>query len=191
MGRITFNKGSGLGKSKYTKTEYCNEITYELLVHRLKRITSIVKNTEGFVCYVVGMGAQPKSVYAELKKEEGIKVVWNGCFLPKYLHIFRWVIASDAGLVKITDFAKLPELFLTMVEQSMAGIYFFRSSRETEFLESVIKNYSMKSQDHDFTIKGDSDYFFYIVDADNIESSTGIYEIVSYGVDASNIAKIF
>ena len=61
----------------------------------------------------------------------------------------------------------------------MAGIYLFPKNHELKFIEIITNNISSSS--FDYGVKKYDDYFFYVVDADNYESSTGIYEIVSYG----------
>ncbi len=127
------------------------------------------------------MGAHPKETYKKLAKVNGIEVVFNRSLLPKYMYIFSLIIASYEGLIRIIDPNKLEDAFLKLIECSMAGIYIFHNSGEAEFKKNVIN--SLGKKEFDFGIKENMDYFFYIVDADNLESSTGMYEIVSYGID--------
>ncbi len=187
MGKISVKEIGSLGKSENTLSEYDNEINFELLQHKLRRIAKAVENSEGCVCYVMGMGAHTKDTYCKLKKIVGVDLVWFGSLLPKYTRIFSPLVASYAGLLKILDTEKIPSVFSVLVEQSMAGIYVFPDSFESQFVELVKSNPLPK--DYDFGIKSKKNYFYYIVDADNSESSTGIYEIVSYGVDASFISN--
>lgn len=187
MGKIAVQEIGGLGKSENTLSEYDNEISFELLQNKLVRISKALQNSDGHVCYVMGMGAHPKDTYRKLKKTAGVDLVWLGSLLPKYARVFSPFIASYAGLFKVFNADKIPNIFLTLVEQSMAGIYVLPKSFEPRFVD-LVKS-SPLPKDYDFGIKSNKDYFYYIVDADNSESSTGVFEIVSYGVDASFISS--
>jgi hypothetical protein len=189
MGRITVQEIGCLGKSENTLNEYDNEISLELLKNKLERIATAAQDNDSYVCYIMGMGAHPKSTYEKLKKTVGVDLIWCGSLLPKYARIFSPFIASYAGLFKVLSTEKIPDIFLALVEQSMAGIYIFPKSFELQFVSAVKSNPMPK--DYDFGTKLNKDYFYYIVDADNTESSTGVFEIVSYGVDASFISSKF
>ena len=189
MRKFEIKEIGGLGKGKYTESEYDNEVTTEQLAHHLEKVANILVNHPNYICYVVGMGAQPKSKYLELRKVTGVDVMWYQSILPKYLRILSYAIASYAGLIKVNKPERLKETFLKLSEQSMVGVYLFNPSREESFVQSVKDN--PLPNNYDFTVKEDDDYFMYIVDADNAESSTGIYEIVSYGVAASDMVGQF
>jgi hypothetical protein len=169
------------GKHKNTKEEYDKEIQgskYEHFVKKLSRENVLEKY--GKVCYVFGMGKQPKSTYRKINKEQGVTVVWYGSLFPKILKPLGLVIASYEGLVKILDRKKLPEVFFELSKMSMVGVYYFSEVLEKEFIETIKeKKYSVYV---DLIVKKDPEYLIYQVDTDNMESSTGVYEIVSYGV---------
>lgn len=187
MGQITICHKGSLGKSDNTLNEYHNEINDELLNHKLDAISKAVTDDEKYASYLVGMGGIPKSTYIMIEKKLKANVIWKCSLLTGCFRILNFAVASYAGLIKISDPTKIPELFSVLIEQSMAGLYIFPKSYEAEFIKLVKKNplpdYS------DFGIKQFKDYFFYMVDADNVESATGIYEIVSYGVNADYISK--
>ena len=168
-------------KHRNTKEEYNKEIQgskYEYFVEKLSE-KNILEN-DGKVCYVFGMGKQPRSTYKKISKEQGLSVVWYESLFPKILKPLSLVIASYEGLVKILDGEKLPTVFLELSNMSMAGIYYFSKSFEKEFIETIKKKkFSVYA---DLIVKNDPEYLIYQVDTDNVESSTGIYEIVSYGV---------
>lgn len=186
MGKINIASLGGLGFSENTSNEYDNEVTEDLLDHHLSKIASIYRDSEGYVCYVFGMGAQPKSTYEELKKKSGIEVIWSQSILSSPFKVLSLLIASHAGLIKILDPNRLPNVTKKLCHLSMAGIYIFNKSMEEDFVARVLEN--PLPERYDFGIKEDEHYFLYIVDADNEESSTGIYEIVSYG-KASNFSQ--
>lgn len=189
MGKITIQVIGSLGKSENTLNEYDSEITFELLKNKLERIVAAVKDRDGYVCYVMGMGAHPQSTYKNISKTVGVELVWCGSVLPTYARILSPFIASYAGIFKVFSADKISDVFFALVEQSMAGIYVLPKSFESEFV-SMVKN-DPTPKDYCFGVKLNRDYFCYIVDADNSESSTGMYEIVSYGVDADFISSSF
>jgi hypothetical protein len=189
MGSVTLKELGGFQKHENTQIEYDNELSYDLLEHRLKKIASLIDLSGDKVCYIIGMGGRPKSTFYKLQKTEGVNLIWYGSIFPKYLRILSIFIASYAGLVKVIDSKKLPDLFLDICDSSMAGIYIFNKSMEKKFVDEVIKN--PLPVHLDFGIKYDASYFLYVVDADNNESSTGIYEIISYGKNATDVATCF
>lgn len=184
MGQSIFQYGD-FSQSKNTLGEFDNEINYELLICKLKKIAAAIeaKASDQCVCYVMGMGAHPKGTYLNLIRD-GQNVVWYASLLPRNIRWLSFILASYEGLLKVSDIQKIPELFLTLVERSMAGVYVFPKSFEGEFLDRV-KN-KLSPIDYSFGVKSNSNYFFYIVDADNTESTTGMYEIVSYGIAADD-----
>lgn len=179
MGKIHITGLGGLGSSENTLNEYDNEVSEELLDRHLVQVADILGKNDDSVCYVLGMGAQPKGTYAALKKERGIDVVWTRSILPDPLKILGFFIASYSGLVKILDHEKLPSITKKLSHLSMAGVYVIDKSMEKEFVDCVSGYPSPRN--FDFGTKSDSRYFFLIVDGDNSESTTGIVEIVSYG----------
>ena len=188
MGKVNIGSLGSLGAHENTLNEYDNEISEELLDHHLNQIASIYGGSKGCVCYTFGMGAQPKSTYAELRKEPDIEVIWSDSILSGAFKILSVFMASYAGLVKVSAPEKLPSVVKTLCHLSMAGIYIFDQSMEKDFVDRVLRN--PLPEEFDFGIKNDEGYFFYMVDADNAESSTGIYEIVSYGKGASDFASM-
>jgi len=189
MGKVICGKQCGIGDHTNTQKEYDNQVSYNLLCHKLDQIINIGKNIENKVCYIVGMGAHPRSTYENLEKEDGVKVIWYESMLPKYLRVFSGVVASYAGIVKIIDPEVLKRTFLTLVDCSMVGIYFFDDTFEKDFVNAIER--SLPSEVYNLIIKNDEGYFIYIVDADNFESSTGIYEVISYGKRATEFSTVF
>ncbi len=125
------------------------------------------------------MGKHPKSTYVNLKGMSGIEVVWYGSLLPGYMAFLRVFMASYEGIVKVLEPIHASEVFNILSKMSMVGLYIFDKSLEHSFVQTIKeKKYSAYA---DQIIKDDSSYFTYQIDADSLESSTGIYEIVSYG----------
>lgn len=69
----------------------------------------------------------------------------------------------------------------------MAALYSVSQGLEAEFVSKTKAQGARKH--HDFGIKQDPAYFIYMVDADSMESSTGVYEIVSMGRGASECLR--
>jgi hypothetical protein len=65
----------------------------------------------------------------------------------------------------------------------MAALYSISPGFEEEFVSRVEAEGVPRHRD--FGIKQDPEYFIYMVDADSMESPTGVYEIVSMGRKAS------
>lgn len=179
MGKINITRLGGLGSHANTLVEYDYEVSEQVLDSHLTEIAAIFKVADDCVCYVLGMGGQSKATYDHLKKESGVELIWDRSILSGPLRVLSFFIASHAGLVKVLDADMLPSVVKKVCHLSMAGVYIFDKSMEQEFVANVIKN--PLPEEFDFGVKKDPGYFFYIVDADNPESSTGIFEIVSYG----------
>lgn len=160
-----------------------SEVDAEAVRDRVRSIAAQLQSSEARqVCYVLGMGSQPRGTYASLLGEAGVEVVWESSVLPRGMRWLGFVVASEAGLVKVLDYRKLPEIFARISTLSMAGIYIFDESLERSFVEEVKRDPS--PADYTFGLNQANDYFLYVVDADNSESSTGIYEILSFGFQA-------
>lgn len=170
------------GASGNTAEQYDAQVTIESLEYRLRIISDALQRSEGYCCYVMGMGAKEKRTYTKMECIDGAQVVWVGSVLPKLLSFLGRFVSSYAGLVKIVDRSLIEHVFMTLVDHSMAGVYIFPDQFEPEFLKNVQR--TVPPLVFDFGVKSCKDYFMYVVDADNLESSTGAYEIVSYGVEA-------
>lgn len=182
MKKINLTFLGDLEVNSNTLNEYDNEVSEKLLDHHLSRIASVYERSKGCVCYVVGMGGQSKGVFKEILKEEGVEVIWSRSILSGAVKVFGFFVASQAGLVKVMSPDKLKTVFKVICQSSMAGIFIFDEIFEDYFLKRVTDD--VLPRDFSYGIKNDPGYFFYIVDADNFESLTGMYEIVSYGKDS-------
>lgn len=183
MGEIKFNTIAGLGESQYTEQEYDNEIYFESINGRLSRISAALKEiSNDYAIVIVGMGGKTKSIYKALASNPDVILHWSGSILPNYLKLLGHLISSESGVIEVKGLNSLTDVFELVVEQSMAGVYVFPKNYLTTFVNGVANRAAKNG--FDYGIKSFSDYFYYIVDADNFESSTGVYEIVSYGVDA-------
>jgi hypothetical protein len=181
MGRLTLTGGGGFANSANTKGEFHRDTSFEDVARILRQLSKALSLADERVCYVFGMGAQPKTKYDSLRGMAGVSVTFARSVLPKYVRFLSPVVASYEGLIKIEDPSRLSDVFLELMDRSMTGVYCFRRQIEHEFVATVRKE--TKSRRYDFGAKEDSGYCFYIVDADSDESKTGLVEIVSYGMD--------
>lgn len=182
MGKINLTSIGGLGFSSNTLNEYDNEVSEELVDHHVERIASIYAESQGLSCYIIGMGGQSRDVYREVSNEVGVEVIWTSSILPGVTKLLSFFMASQAGLIKVLSPEKLKIVFKSIRGSSMAGIYIFEDSLEDQFVKRVTD--CVLPKEFDYGVKCDPRYFFYIVDADNAESATGLYEIVSYGTES-------
>jgi hypothetical protein len=190
MGKIDIKQIGGLGSGNFTKAEYDNEATIDLVEHKLSKIRSIVDSLGNeYSTYIVGLGGQPKALYTEINGIAGMEVKWKSSTLSSGWKLLSPFIASYSGLVKVVTSENFEYVFLRTIEQSMAGVYIFPRSYEVEFENAVSS--SSDCFEFDYGIKLFEDYFFYMVDADNYKSNTGIYEIVSIGTKANYIIDTF
>jgi len=118
---------------------------------------------------------------------DGIEVIWSKSLIPALLAPLRVVVASYACLLRIADPSRIEQAFATVVDKSMAALYSVSHGLENEFV-SKTKSEGVPAH-RDFGIKQDPGYFIYMVDADSRESSTGVYEIVSIGREASECLR--
>ena len=179
MGSVTVKKLGGFRSHPNTRDQFDRQITQDQLEERLKRIESFRSLPTGKVWYVFGLGGHRKATYRELAARDGIEVVYCESVIPWYFAPLRLPVASYSGLIRIDDLGKLASTFLKVVSRSMAGIYCFDQRLEEKFLREA--RGSPAPEFLDLGVKEDPGYFFYVVDADNAESATGLYEIVSCG----------
>lgn len=181
---ISIGRGGKFNQSPNTKAEFDRDVTLESVRDVLEMLAQGCFQHPDRVCYVFGMGAQPKATYTYLQGKEGIQVLYSQSLLPWYGRWLGCFVGSFEGLVRVSDFSQLPAVFLRLIDRSMAGVYIFSASHENDFLRVVCSNTSERQ--FDFGVKSDPSYCFYVVDADNSESRTGLIEIISYGITTPN-----
>ncbi|MFZ6735852.1 hypothetical protein ACO0LG_28290 [Undibacterium sp. Ji42W] len=167
--------------SKNTHAEFDRDVSYAEVEAVLTKLARFQDDRDEVVCYVYGMGAHPRSTYQSMQKLDGVHVEFFRSLLPRKLPFLTWFIASYEGLIRIEDLSLLPNVFLTLMELSMVGVYFMDKELASGFVMSVKEK--RQGALIDFGIKDDAGYSIYIVDADNVESMTGMIEIISYGRD--------
>lgn len=178
MGNMKLRSTRSFERSQNTRAEFDREVDVKEVERVLRKISSVEADFGGKICYLYGMGAQPRSTYEVLGKTSGLHVIFSRSVLPKSLRFLSWIVASHEGLIRVDRRSVLPETFLALMKQSMVALYFLSSELDGQFVRAVTE------QGHgfiDFGVKADPGYSMYIVDADNAESSTGMVEIVSYG----------
>ena len=183
-GNIAIGQSGKFDQSPNTKAEFDRDARIESVRETLERLAQARSLHPDRVCYVFGMGAQPRHVYASLHGKEGIQLLFFRSLLPWYLRWLSGLVGSYEGLVRIDDLSQLPAVFLSLMDRSMVGVYIFAAGEEDHFLTGV-RSMANRRQ-FDLGVKNDPGYCFYIVDADNSESSTGLIEIVSYGINTPN-----
>jgi len=180
LGQIFVGSTEEYTEHPNTLKKYDREVQMERVIYTVKKIANSDSiNMSNKVCFIYGMGSQPRSVYSELNKLKGIDVIWYDTILPKVFKPLSYIVASYTGLIKVIDKTILPEIFTKLIEMAMAGIYIFDGNYQKEFVNQISQN--KRSSTSDQIVKKDPSFFIYQVDADNYESSTGIFEIITYG----------
>ncbi len=134
--------------------------------------------------YVYSMGAGTKSEYYELSVSNDVDLVYVHSTLKGIYKIFSF-IPNYAGLFKIVNPNRIKSIFKTLLNQTMIGLYFVPDSEKKNFINRIKKKHLTSSID--YGIKNSKNYFMYLVDDDNEESSTDIYEIVSCGLGIESV----
>lgn len=173
MGRVVTSRARLLANSETTESEFDRLVSPEHIKETLIAISSAP--IEGKSCYVFGMGGHPKSSYEEIRKLDGTRVLFCRSLLGGFLGVLSGIVASYEGLVKITDPARISEVFLKLAERSMVGLYIFDPVFEDKFQHLAM---STDRSTYDFSVKGDPGYVMYFADMDSVD---GIVEIVSFG----------
>lgn len=180
-GMLSLGGATRFRQSANTRREFDRDVTVDEVRTMLEGLARAASLGLGRVCYVIGMGAQPKSKYLSLKCLRGVEVKFFRSLLPIYVRWLSPVVGSYEGVVKINDPLLLPSIFCELMDRSMAGVYIFGTSYEDAFLKCVCQ--STMPRQYDFGVKHDPAYSFCIVDADNSESPSGMIEVISYGID--------
>lgn len=170
-----------------TGMEYDRESTVEHIQRRVTCLATCVQDNADRCVFVYSMGAMHESQVRQLRRQAGVEVVWSRSLIPGVLLPLRLFFASYASLLRVTDVSKLGEVFFQVLEKSMAGVYEFSRTLEQQFVSQARAQNSENC--YDFGVKADPAYMIYIVDADSLESPTGIYEIASVGQGASSRLK--
>jgi hypothetical protein len=181
-GRLLLGRGGFLRPGTTTESEFDRAVSETEVRRIVGSLADCLRARKEKASFVYGMGGQPRSTYNELSRARGVETIFSRSVLPPGFRVFSRLVASHEGLLRINDPDVLPTVFLKVMSMSMAGIYLFDRTIEQRFVEAVKAGDPEKN--YDFGIKDDPGYVIYIVDADNGESPTGIFEIVSYGAAA-------
>jgi hypothetical protein len=180
MQQITFGSNSNNYSPKQVKFD--QQVEMDDVEKNIDLITKWSKDTDlDHVLVVYGMGGQTKKVYNFLRDRDEIRLLWSGPRLPKYLRFLNGIISSYAGLMVVHKIEILKELFTSLSENSMVGIYICFNKDVLVEMETVVANNIHPEALDDLVSTVDLENLIYQVDADNNESITGIYEIISHG----------
>lgn len=166
-----------------TAKKLVKEIEEERILYILDRIAeSSILKIGNKVCYVYGMGGQPKTTYLNFLSVSGAEVVFYEKFTINdnfFFKLLSKILVNYQGLVKILNPKALKEIFLKLSEQAMVGLYIFDKKYEESFLKKARSTNIIGRVEYE--LKNDPEFFIYTVDGDNGESSTGMLEIIHYG----------
>lgn len=183
MGRINIGNSHGdhekfpLGQIKFDN-EINIDRAYKVIDKVIHKSTEIDKS-KGI--YIYGMGSQSKKIYDVINEMPEVELLWTDSRLPSILSVLKFIIASYAGIIKINDIKPLKDIFFSLGHNAMVGLYIFDTILEEQFVNTIKMNIYPEIADK-IAFK-DPQNFIYQIDTDNSESFTGIYEIISYGIE--------
>lgn len=183
-GYIKFGKIGYLPKSPFVKFESSSEATVDEIEKIVIGLSDELARKDGYVCYVLGMGARPRSIYRKIRNINGVQLIRYRSVISR---IFSWLfpfVASYEGIVKIEKSYLLPHVFNLVAEASMAAVCCFSRNMEASILQSFLN--SPRGKLYKNLLKEDPFYVMLLVDTDCPNSKTGVIKIVSYGVDAQD-----
>lgn len=170
-------------KNKNTKFELSSETVKEEISNIALSLSERLEVEKNYVCYVLGMGARPKSIYKNIEKIYGIQLIRYRSVMPDVYAFFFPFVASFEGVLKVEKFEVLPRVFDLISDSSMAAICCFSKKYEGSMVRSFLN--APKGKLYKNLLKNDPSYVMLLVDSDCYESTTGMMKVVSYGVDAS------
>lgn len=180
MGKLSFGKGQSRSESDVVKLEFDAESDLDRVERRVSRLSELLQQKTGLLCYILGEGGMPKGTYERLSGMAGVTVVRQGSYMPQALFFLRGIVASECGLVRLDDVSTLPAVFGTLIEQSMAIVFVMPSGEGEAFVARSGERSGDSCFDHG--VRAVESHVVYLVDADNHESKTGVVEYVSCGI---------
>lgn len=109
----------------------------------------------------------------------GVEVVCRRSLLPGGMAFMNFFIAAYSGIVAVRDTSKVNDVFRLMARFSTVGVYVIPELSARSWLESMKSDFP--PGDFHAGCEGIEDYFIYYLDADNGNSETGAYRMVSSG----------
>lgn len=190
MGKLSFGKGQSRSESDVVKLAFDVESDLDRVERRVSRLSELLQQKTGLLCYILGEGGMPKGTYERLSGMAGVTVVRQGGCMPQALFFLRSIVASERGLVRLDDVSTLPNVFDTLIEQSMAIIFVIPSDEGDAFVARSGERSRDSRFDHG--VRAVESHVVYLVDADNDESKTEVVEYVSCGIACDDdIVEIF
>jgi hypothetical protein len=177
--RLDIAPSGGMPRSAHTALEFSRDVSIEDAQQHIVAFSEAWSRSEKPVtCFLYGMGAQRSGLYRHVANQSGATVLRLRSLIPWPMAPLRLIVASYEAVLEIPTPAVLSAAFWRVVERSMAGIFFVHPEH-AQRIRSELR--SAKSLPLDLWSKADCTYALCIIDADNAESPTGLYEIVSVG----------
>ena len=130
-------------------------------------------------CLLFGYGSQSRRTYSELKKQNGIRTLWDGPILPIWAYPISLIAACHGGLLLIEDSAATARALTTLAFQAMVELYSFSQALVPEVKAHVAAN-KWRSRIGSVICK-DPSYFCLGIDGDNAQAKTGVFAWCSWG----------
>ena len=82
MGKQSFGKGQSRSESDVVKLEFDAESDLDRVERRVSRLSELLQQKTGLLCYILGEGGMPKGTYERLSGMAGVTVVRQGSWSP-------------------------------------------------------------------------------------------------------------
>jgi len=167
-------------KHKNTFKEVFSDIEMNRAVRILGYLEKSLPLKDDSVLYATGTTFKKKSDIDNVKDKCCIEIIKNESTKTGVKKIIPFPMPISF-VIKILDYKLLRNIFKLLDDHLLIEFLVFDKKVEKNFLLEV------KDTCFQFTttsIKEDSRYLIYGIDLDNQESTTGIMELVSYGIDA-------
>lgn len=147
---------------------------------------NLIKDSK-FNLYLYVSGGNTKSVYTEVGRRSGNKILSRHFHGPPFMKLLRWLIAAEGGLVQITDSHELKQSIEKLAYMSYVEIIYLPQ----EFHEELISYCGDWKKSVVNFLEDKPSYIYIMIDADNFESASGIYSAVCYNDNTDGKLKIF
>ena len=162
-----------------TLKEKFSDIELNRAFRILEGLESNLNYFNNIVIYASGNTYKKEDDIKNIEKNMSVKVIINES-LRKGMRGFIPISIPRMFLIKINNQKDISKIFDELNDHLLIEFGVFNKNIEKDFLHHI------DSSDHaslfDF-IKNDDQYLIYGIDCDNEESSTGIMELISYGIN--------
>ena len=159
------------------------EVFSDIEVNRAIRILGYLEKSlsleDELVLYVAGSTYRKKDDIDNIKNQCSVEIIKNKSTRTGVKKILPFPMPTSF-VIKILDPTSLNKIFKLLDDHLLIEFFIFNKKTENNFL---LEMKDTNSYSKVRSVKEDSQYLIYGIDLDNQESTTGIMELISYGVN--------